>query len=82
MPETEILKNQEFPYTKRDCPKYNWSKMDAYERVGVNLMDAVGAKNAVFGGMFGIFIFLIALFLFREKIGTILIDGLKKRDRK
>lgn len=51
-----------------ECPKYNWKKMDAYERVGVNVMDACGAKNAVIGGAFGLFIFAVVLFFFRKQV--------------
>lgn len=67
---------------RRECPKYNWTKMDAYERIGVNVMEAVGSKNAVIGGSFGIVIFIVAVFFFRKQIGSILIDGIfKKRDK-
>jgi len=63
----------------RECPKHAWQKLDPYERLGVNIMDAVGAKNAVICGTFGIFIFVIAVFFFRKQIGGVLIDGLTKK---
>lgn len=68
--------------TWEGCPKYNWRKMDKYEKLGVNIMDAVGSKEAVIGGAFGIVIFAIAVFFLRKQIGTILIDGLKAKDNK
>lgn len=73
------LKNTERS-TQNDnqCPKYNWKKMDAYERVQVNLMDAVGAKNVFFGGMFGLFIFVIAAMFFRKQIVRLLTNSLTK----
>ena len=61
------------------CPKYNWAKLDSFEKIGVNMMDAIGAKNAVFGGMFGIFIFGIAVFFFRKQLAGFLMDGFFKK---
>lgn len=70
--------NGGYVYRCEECPKYNWKKMDACERLGVNLMDAVGAKNAVFGGMFGIFIFAIVVFFFRNQVAGFLTQGIFK----
>lgn len=56
----------------RECPKYNWKQMDAFERVGVNMMDAVGARNAVCGGVFGLVVFAILMIFFREQIAGLI----------
>lgn len=80
MPENQL----ELPatYHRMDCPKYNWTKMDAFERTGVNLMDAVGAKNAVFGGLFGLFIFIIAMLMFRKHLSKILLGEFLPNQRR
>lgn len=62
----------------QECGKYNWKKMDAYERIGVNVMDAMGAKNAVVGGCFGIFIFAIVLFFFRKQMVGFVTEGVRR----
>ena len=49
------------------CPKYNWIKMDPWERISANVLEAVGSKEAVVGGVFGIVIFAIILFFFRKQ---------------
>lgn len=56
----------------RECPKYNWKQMDAFERVGVNMMDAVGARNAVCGAAFGLVVFTILMIFFREQISSMI----------
>lgn len=57
------------PQSRESCPKYNWTKMDPFEKVGVNVMEAVGSKNAVIGGAFGLFVFAISLVFFRDRLG-------------
>lgn len=70
------------PLVKNDwgqCPKYNWTKMDPWERISANVLDAVGPKTAVVSAVFGLVIFSIILVFFRSQV-TNLIFG-KKEDK-
>lgn len=61
------------------CPKYNWTKMDPWERISANVLDAVGPKEAVIGGAFGIVIFALAVFFFRKQVTELIF---RKKDDK
>jgi hypothetical protein len=62
-----------------ECPKYNWRSMDEWERLSVGIGNAVGYKNFIISGSFGVVLFIIFVLFFREQLKDMVIEKFLRR---